>query len=54
MDGCCFYRERNAERYSLLRKLTIVEAESNSLELNFSAAERNVSRLLHHAQGYSE
>ena len=44
----CVYRERNAERYSLLRKLTIVEAETNSLELNFSSAEKNVRPLLSH------
>lgn len=36
-----FSRDRNAERYSLLRKLTIVEPDSHSLEVNFTASEKN-------------
>lgn len=39
-SNSCNPRDRNAERYSLLRKLTITEPDSRTLELNFTAPER--------------
>ena len=45
-NGCCgCSRDRNAERYSLLRKLTITEPDNHTLELNFTAPDKQVCHL---------
>ncbi|CAD7695984.1 unnamed protein product [Ostreobium quekettii] len=39
-SATCNPRDRNAERYSLLRKLTITEPDNHTLELNFTAPDK--------------